>query len=211
MNPTHFDRVLVTATMHTKSNTIRHTEFCYPQPESLFTETRVPRHQRYDARRSQAQNSRAFASFLSAVQALYCPAGRVKNLTVSVKHDTSTCFMCDKMTATMHQLRNRKGNGRFLRLGPVPPAHEPVVFEMTGVYLNVDTSAIIDVSLPMCSTCFAETLVPCDYFSPEKHMRDCKAAKSIMHRHWKKSGSWDCCSTMYPKKDANLPSLTVSL
>ena len=193
--------------MHAKSSyahaVLRHTEFCPPHAETLLDETRVPRHQRYDARRSRTQNDCAFVSFLGAVQALLCPTGY---LTVYVTHDTPTCFMCDKSPATMHQRPHRKGNGRLLRLGPAPPAHEAVVFDMTGAYLNVDTSAEFDQNLPMCSTCFAaEQSAPCDFFSPAVHEAECKAAESIMHRHWEKGGSWDCCTTIYPKKSADLP------
>jgi len=190
--------------MHTKRNRgralLRHTEFQYPHPESLICETRVPQHQLYNSRRSRTQNDRAFARFLATVEALYCPTGQRSFLTVSLDHDTPTCFICDKMTATMHQLCRRKDSGQFLRFGPVPPPHEAIVFAMTGVYLNVNSSGEFNTGIPMCSTCFAaRQSLPRDHYSPEVHMAECKAAKTIMHRHWKKGGSWDCCTTTHPE------------
>jgi len=200
---------LLCCAMHTERNKghaiLRHTEFKYPHPETLLCETRVPQHQQYNPRRSRQQNDRAFVRFLATIEALYCPTGRVKaenrsHLTVYLDHDTPTCFICDKMTTNMHQLRHRKDDGQYLRFGPVPSPHEPTVFAMTGVNLNVNTSGEFSTGVPMCSTCFAARQhEPRDHFSPEVHEAECKAAKAIMHRQWKKGLSWDVCTSTYPE------------
>jgi len=118
-----------------------------------------------------------------------------------------TCFICDKMTTDMHQLRHRKDNGQYLRFGPVPSPHEPIVFAMTGVNLNVNTSGEFNTGIPMCSTCFAaRQREPRDHFSPEVHEVECRVAKAIMHRQWKKGLSWGVCTIVYPEEKPCGPS-----
>jgi len=172
---------------------LRHTVSQYQQPESLVSETRVKKKQQYSPRRSRTGNDSSFARFLATIEALYRAtkhdeAEHLSHLIVYLNHDTPTCFMCDKLTADMHQLRNRKGSGEYLRFGHSPLPNEVVWFEMTGTHLNVDTSSALDKGIPICSTCYAQRNMPCDYYAPEVCLAECTAAQTIMRRHWEKGG-----------------------
>jgi len=196
--------------MSTKCNRgraiLRHTEFKYPHSEGHIRETRVPLCQLHNSRCSRTQNDRAFARFLATIEALYSEKKGVEgehhtNLIVHLNHDKPTCFMCDKTTADMHQLRNRKANGQYLRFGSVCVPNKIVVSETMGTYLNVDTSSAFDEEIPICSTCYAQRIMPCDYYAPEVCLAECTAAHNIMRRHWQNGGLFDCCTTVYPKEE----------
>ena len=202
------DRSLVGATMGRAI--LRHTVFKYQHPGRTICETCLPQYQRYNSRGSCTENDRAFARFLAAIEALHRATERVQgeqhsNLIVHLNHDTPTCFICDKTTADMHQLMNRKGNGQYLRFGPVSVSNEIVEFKMTGTYLNVDTSSALEKEIPICSTCYAQRIMPCDYYAPKTRLAECTAAHTIMRRHWQNGGSFDCCTTVYPEEEACRP------
>ena len=208
------DQGLVRAAMPTKGNKgraiLRHTAFKHPHAERLISETRVPAHQVYNPKSSRKHNDRAFGRFLATIQALYCATKDAEgehdsNLIVHLNHDTPTCFMCDKTTADMHPLMNRKGNGQYLRFGPVSVPNEIVQFKMTGTYLNVDTSSAFEKEIPICSTCYAQRIAPCDYYAPQTCLAEHTAARTIMRRHWQNGGFFDCCTTVYTEEEPCWP------
>ena len=181
---------------------LRHTLSQYQQPKPLVSETRVKKNQQYSPRRSRTENDRSFARFLATIEALYRAtkhdeSEHLSHMIVYLKHDTPACFMCDKTTVDMHQLSNRKGSGQYLRFGHAPLPNKIVLFEMTGTLINVDSSSALDKEVPMCSTCYAQRIMPCDYFAPKVCLAECTAAHTIMRRHWEKGGFWDCYTTFY--------------
>jgi len=207
-------RGLVRAAMPTKGDKgrviVRHSACKYPHAHRLISETRVPTRQVYHSKSSRKYNDRAFGRFFATIQALYratkdAEGAHHANLIVHLNHDTPTCFMCDKTTADMHPLTNRKGNGQYLRFGPVSVPSEMVQFKMTGTYLNVDTSSAFEKEIPICSTCYAQRIAPCDYYAPQTCLTEHTAAQTIMRRHWQNGGFFDCCTTVYTEEEPCWP------
>jgi len=178
---------------------IAHTEFDYPQPETLVQEIRVPRHQLFRRKHSDSENLIAFQSFLAAVEALHC--NHHSHTTVFVTHDTETCFICNKTKDIMHMLRHHKGSQQILRFGPAPPENIANIFAHYGLYLEVDNSTQYKDELQICSDCKAiYNEQEKDYFCPAVRIAECTMAESIMFRHWRNGVAWDCCSTINSKK-----------
>jgi len=179
---------------------LQHTEFRFPHPETIISQTNIPHHQRYHRKRSHLQNRIAFKSFLAALEALHSP--KYSHTTAFLAHDAKTCFICDKTSDVMHGLHHHKGSQQILRFGPAPPEDIADMFAKSGLYLEVDTSSQYNDELLICSDCKAtDQKQSKDYFCPARRMADCHTAESIMYRHWKNSVFWQCCSTVYSDED----------
>ena len=187
---------------HTKSRPFMfaHTEFCFPHPKTIISQTNIPHHQRYHRKRSDLNNRKAFKSFLTAVEALHCQ--KYSHTTVFLVHDTKTCFICDKTSDVMLGRHHHGDSQQVLRFGPAPPENIADIFAKYGLYLDVDTSSQYNNEIQICSDCKAAYKKQSkDYFCPARRMAECHTAESIMYQHWKNSVFWHCCSTVYSDED----------